>query len=108
MIVTRLDLKELETVNRYLGGRLSESECADFEQRLTHDPELVRELESIARFKVGLQVLHERGELEAAVRGPHWSYRWIAIAAAIAVLAIGVLTFQSFVTPSAPSMLAAV
>ncbi len=108
MSVTKLDLHEFETANRYLTGRLSEAECAEFEKRLTREPELVRELEAIARFKVGLQVLHERGQLEAATRGPHWSYRWLAMAAAIAVLAIGVLMFRSFVTPSEPSMLAAV
>ena len=108
MSVTKLDLQEFETANRYLTGRLSDAECADFENRLTHEPGLVRELEAIARFKVGLQVLHERGELEAATRGPHWSYRWLAMAAAIAVLAVGVITFRSFVTPSVPSMLAAV
>lgn len=108
MSVTKLDLQEFETANRYLTGRLSDAECADFENRLTREPELVRELEAIARFKVGLKVLHERGELEAVTRGPHWSYRWLAIAAAIAVLAIGVITFRGFVTPSVPSMLAAV
>jgi hypothetical protein len=108
MSVTKLDLQEFETANRYLTGRLGEAECADFEKRLTQDPELMRELEAVARFKVGLQVLHERGELEAATRGPHWSYRWIALAAALAVLAVGVLTFRSFVTPDERSMLAAV
>jgi hypothetical protein len=108
MSVTKLDLHEFETANRYLTGRLSEAECAEFEKRLTREPELVRELEAIARFKVGLQVLHERGQLEAATRGPHWSYRWLAIAAAIAVLAIGVLMFRSFITPGERSMLAAV
>jgi hypothetical protein len=108
MSVTNIGLQEFETVNRYLTGRLSDAECAEFEKRLTREPELVRELEAVARFKVGLQVLHERGELDAATRAPHWSYRWLAIAAAIAVLAIGVVTFRSFVTPAERSMLAAV
>jgi hypothetical protein len=108
MSVTKIDLQELERANRYLSGRLSDAECADFEKRLVREPDLVRDLEAIARFKVGLQVLHERGELEATTRAPHWSYRWVALAAAVAVLAIGVLTFRSFVAPSGPSMLAAV
>jgi hypothetical protein len=108
MPVTRIDLQEFETANRYLTGRLSEAECVELEKRLTREPELLRELEAVARFKVGLQVLHERGELEAATRGPHWSYRWLAMAAAIAVLAIGALMFRSFVTPDERSMLAAV
>jgi hypothetical protein len=108
MSVTKLDLHDFETANRYLAGRLNDDECAEFEKRLTQEPELVRELEAVARFKVGLQVLHERGELEAATRAPHWSYRWLAVAAAIAVLAIGVMTFRSFVTPGERSMLAAV
>ena len=108
MSVTRMDLEEFETANRYLTGRLSDAECADFESRLVREPQLVRDLEAMARFKVGLQVLQERGELADAVRGPHWSYRWLAVAAAIAVLAIGVLTFRSFVTPGEHSMLAAI
>lgn len=108
MSVTKLDLHDFETVNRYLTDRLSDAECAEFEKRLTQEPELVRELEAIARFKVGLQVLHERGDLNASTGAPHWSYRWLAVAAAIAVLAIGVMTFRSFVTPGERSMLAAV
>ncbi len=108
MSVTRMDLEGHEKANRYLSGRLSDAECADFENQMVRDPQLVRELEAIARFKVGLEVLQERGELEAVVRGPHWSYRWLAVAAAIAVLAIGALTFRSLVTPGERSMLAAV
>lgn len=108
MAVTRTDVQEFEEANRYVSGRLSEAECVEFERRLVRDPQLVRELEAIARFKVGLQVLDERGELEQAMRGPHWTYGWLAVAAAIAVLAIGVLTFRSFVTPHERSMLAAV
>jgi hypothetical protein len=103
-----MDLEGLEKANRYLSGRLSDAECAEFESEMVRDPQLVRELEAIARFKVGLEVLQERGELDAVVRGPHWSYRWLAVAAAIAVLAIGALTFRSLVTPGERSMLAAV
>jgi len=107
MDFTRPDLQEFEKANRYLSGRLDDAERAEFEGRLVQDPQLVRELEAIARFKVGLQVLEDRGQLDQVVRGPHSSYRWLALAAAVAVLAIGVLTFQSFVTPSERSMLAA-
>ncbi len=49
---------------------LDDAECADFETRLVRDPQLLRELEAIARFKVGLQVLDERGELEAGDTRP--------------------------------------
>lgn len=108
MAVTKIGVEEFETANRYLSGRLSDAESADFESRLVQEPALVRDLEAVARFKVGLQILDERGELDAAMRGPHWSYRWLAVAAAIAVLAIGVLTFRTFEMPSQRSMLAAV
>jgi hypothetical protein len=108
MAVTRTDVQEFEEANRYLADRLSDTERADFENRLVREPQLVRELEAIARFKVGLQVLDERGELDQAMRSAHWSYGWLAVAAAIAVLAIGVLTFRSFVSPGERSMLAAV
>jgi hypothetical protein len=107
MSVTRIDLEELETANRYLSGRLSEAECAAFETRLVREPELVRELEAIARFKVGLQVLDERGQLDDATRVPGWP-RLLAVAAAVAVLAFGALMFRKVATPTAPSMLAAV
>lgn len=108
MSVTRIDLDGFEKANRYLSGRLSEAECADFESEMVRDPQLMRELETIARLKVGLQVLEERGELDEVVRGAHWSYRWIAVAAAVGVLAIALLTFRSFVTPGERSMIAAV
>ncbi len=108
MSVTRIDLDGFEKANRYLSGRLSEAECAEFESQMVRDPQLVRELEAIARLKVGLQVLEERGELDALVRGAHWSYRWIAVAAAVGVLAIALLTFRGFVTPEERSMIAAV
>jgi hypothetical protein len=103
-----MDVDEFEKANRYLSDGLSDAESADFEKRLVREPELLLELEAIARFKVGLQVLDERGELEAAIRGPHWSHRWVAVAAAVAVLAIGLFTFRSFVTPTPQSILAAV
>jgi hypothetical protein len=107
MSVTRIDLEELETVNRYLSGRLSDAECTAFETRLVSEPQLVRELEAIARFKVGLQVLDERGQLDEATHAPAWP-RLLAVAAAVMVLALGMLTFRSVLRPAEPSMLAAV
>ncbi|MEJ0038767.1 MAG: hypothetical protein WDO68_22275 [Gammaproteobacteria bacterium] len=108
MSVTRIDLDEFETANRYLAGRLNDAECAAFETRLVQDPQLVRDLEAIARFKVGLQVLHSRGELDEATRAPRWSYRLLAVAAAVAILAFGTLMFRNVFAPSVPSLLAAV
>jgi hypothetical protein len=107
MSVTKIGLDEFETVNRYLSGRLTEAECAAFETRLVREPELVRELEAIARFKIGLRALQDRGELEQTLEAPPWP-RLFAVAAAVVVLALGALMYSNVYTPAERSLLAAV
>lgn len=108
MSVTRIDLDEQELANRYLAGRLTDAECEAFENRLVQEPELIRDLEAVARFKVGLQVLEERGELENAIRGSRWTPAWFAVAAAAALVVVGVLLVPYMITVRQPSLLASI
>jgi hypothetical protein len=78
--------------SRYLADQLTDAECADFEARLIKDPETVAELEATARLKIGLERLRRSGELTELMREPSQSNRttFIAIAASVAAVAIGV------------------
>lgn len=78
-------------VARYLADRLTDEERAAFEAYYLEHPDVVQELEAAARFKVGLMKLRETGELKQLLQPqqrPQWHY--IAAAAAIAALAVGV------------------
>src|SRR5262249_37968305 len=55
--------------SRYLADQLSEAECAEYEARITEDPDTVAELEATARLKIGLQRLRRSGELSALIAG---------------------------------------
>lgn len=79
-------------VARYLADQLSESEREAFEAYYLEHPEVVREMEATARFKAALASLADRGELSQLIhaRPARRPGRWLAIAAAIAAVAIGV------------------
>lgn len=87
--------------NRYLADLLCEAERDEFEANLLRDPEAVRELEATARLKVGLWRLRETGELAPLLRPrPTFTQPWgAAVAASVAVLAIGVALFRWSVSP---------
>ena len=78
-------------VARYLANRLTDEEREAFEAYYVEHPDIVQEMEAAARFKVGLMKLRESGELTKLMQRdqrPQWHY--IAAAAAIAALALGV------------------
>jgi hypothetical protein len=92
---------------RYLSDQLSEEELRDFEAQLVTNPELVKDLEAAVRLKVGLHKLAKTNELSSllnttgANRTP--KSRLFALAASVAVIAIGVtfwLSRESFDSPS--------
>jgi hypothetical protein len=95
-------------VARYLADQLPDGEREAFESCYLEDPELLRELEAAARFKVGLMHLRDAGELEGLMQQRSLFTRTLRFAAAAAVIvaAIGI-AFLSTRNPSAPSMLAA-
>ena len=78
-------------VARYLADRLTDEEREAFEAYYLEHPDVVQELEAAARFKVGLMKLRDSGELTQLLqqeKRPQWHY--IAAAAAVAALAVGV------------------
>src|SRR5688572_30590247 len=94
-------------VARYLADQLSESERAEFEACFLEHPEIVKEMETVARMKVGLMQLQASGELDRLTREKARIPRWqmFAAAAAIAAIAFGLSTFLT--RNSAPLIVAA-
>lgn len=95
-------------VNRYLADQLSASERDDFERRMVESPDVLREVEAVARLKVGLFTLRKAGDLDAIVasqrRAPQAT--WFALAATVAAVAIGIFVWRGE-TPAASQVLAA-
>jgi hypothetical protein len=79
--------------SRYLADQLSETECAEYEDRFLQDPETVAEIEATARLKIGLERLRRSGELNELISGastPGPSRTWVlALAATLAALVLG-------------------
>ena len=83
---------------RYLADQLADGERSRYEALLASSPDAVRELEEVARLKVGLEKLRESGELSPLLGERH--RRSIprfatALAAGIAALVIGVVVWRS-------------
>ncbi|MBB6092930.1 hypothetical protein HNQ60_001808 [Povalibacter uvarum] len=82
-------------VARYLADQLPDDERAAFETYYLAHPEIVRELEATARFKVGLGQLRESGELTTLLQHKPWfrQERYQALAASVALVAIALFLF---------------
>jgi hypothetical protein len=80
-------------VARYLAGQLSEEEGAAFEAYYLEHPEIVREMETTARFKAGLLKLRDQGELASLLEQspPRYWVRAAAIAAGIAAVVVAMI-----------------
>jgi hypothetical protein len=99
-------IDEHHIVARYLADRLSDAERKAFEAYYLEHPDVVQDMEAVARLKVGLARLQESGELGksiAARRVPR-NYYYIAAAAAVIVAAVGLLYLRE---PPQRTMLAA-
>ena len=94
-------IDEHHIVARYLADQLSDAEREAFEAYYLEHPEMVREMEATARFKAGLASLADRGELTQLInsRPARSTGHWLALAAAVTAVAIGV---TYFVRTSAP------
>jgi hypothetical protein len=90
-----MDLKHIEdqhVVARYLADQLSDADREAFEAYCAEHPEMYRELEVAARFKVGLARLEEDRELEAVLaKKPGPMAFTLRHAAVIGGLAIGLV-----------------
>lgn len=89
--------------NRYLAGQLTAAEQAEYEALLLAHPEALRELEAVARLKVGLARLQEQGKLDALIDAPSSAGRFgllrhpglVALAASLALAVVGALFWQN-------------
>jgi len=81
-----------QLVRDYLAGSLSDVATRDLESRISRDPALVRTLEELLRFREGLEILRDRGEIAAllAPRPRPW-LRWVLPLGAAAAIAAAVL-----------------
>jgi hypothetical protein len=89
--MNRTEIEQGHWVERYLAGRLSETETRRFEAYWIEHPALISDLEAGSRLKSGLAGLRERGELAGLLRPSWWSgrLRLLALAASVAVVAVG-------------------
>lgn len=83
-------------VSRYLAGTLSHADAERFEAYWAQHPELTDDLESSARLASGLADLRAAGDLDYLVQQPWWAgkFRFMALAASLAVFAVGVVSLQ--------------
>jgi hypothetical protein len=106
--MNRIEIDSNHWVERYLAGRLTETESRRFEAYWIENPDLIRDLERGARLKAGLAALRESGELRSAMRTSWWPgrLRLLVLAASVAVVAIGAALWNGS-RDSAGAMLAA-
>ncbi len=94
--MNRIEIENDHWVERYLAGRLSESEARRFEAYWIENPDLIRDLERGAQLKSGLAALSERRQLDALVRSSWWpgGLRLLVLAASVAFVAIGTVLWN--------------
>jgi hypothetical protein len=82
--------RDLERMQDYIVGRLSDDEHRAFENRLVREPGLVRELEQSLRLREGLRALRAQRNVGRLASRNHrfWAWRPALAAAAIAGLAL--------------------
>ena len=93
--------RDLERMQDYIVGRLSEEERRAFEDRLERDPTLVRELDQSMQLREGLSELREQGYFARASRS-RILQSWLPTLAAAAVAAVAVMLLW---TPTAEPIL---
>ena len=105
--MNRQYLEDHHVIARFLAGQLTEDESREFEEYMIANPEIVHDLESTARLKVGLHVLKDRGELEGVVKSKAvFRDARYALAASVAILAVCALLYFRGGAPQAPHLLA--
>jgi hypothetical protein len=97
-------------VARFLSDQLSEEELQAFEEYMLAHPEVVHELESTARLKVGLHKLNETGELTRLLKPKAFfgDTPYTALAASVAILALGSFFIFRNVSHEPPTLAASV
>jgi hypothetical protein len=128
MNLSRVERIKIEaTARRYIDGRLSEDEEAQFETRMIRDPRIAQEVEITRRMRDSLRHLHRTGELDLVTPPPlsmrprvqlavaadnvmHWVTRprlaWrsrVQLAAAAAAVIVLAATAFYYLRPAPPS-----
>ena len=95
-------------LNRYLADQLSDSERAEFERSMVESPDVLQQVEAVARLKVGLFTLRKAGDLDTIIaaqrRAPQAN--WFALAATVAAVAIGIVMWRGNSTTASPVLTA--
>jgi hypothetical protein len=79
-----------ESAERYVSGRMDETEERQFEEEvLMQRPDVAADVDVRHRIRLGLQALEERGELAALMERPPHRTGWHFAVAACALLAVG-------------------
>jgi hypothetical protein len=83
-------MNSTESAERYVSGRMDESEERQFEEEvLMVRPDVAADVDVRHRIKLGLQALDERGELAQSLERPPLRSHWRFAMAACALLALG-------------------
>ncbi len=101
--------RDSERIRDYIEGRLSEEEHRLFEDRLTRDPELVREVEHAVQLREGLQQLSSQGFFRTAAPGTSprtWAPATAAAAAALVAVGLGFWLLRLTSSPDLPLLAA--
>lgn len=100
--ITHLPADDPTLAARYLADQLSEEERAAFEARMLADPAVLHEVEVTARFKAGLALARERGQLGPLLVAERRRPQYLALAAMLALVAIGIGVWRSSDTALVP------
>jgi len=74
--MNRQYIDDYHVVARYLADQLSDAERGEFEAYFLEHPDMVEELEQVARIKAGLMRLRATGELTSLLRPKPWYTQW--------------------------------
>jgi hypothetical protein len=106
--MNRQYISERHLVERYLADQLDDAEREAFEAYWREHPEIVAEMEAVARLKVGLAALRESNQLTTLPSAGRAVPRLFALAAAVAIVAVGAVVWVATRAPSEPVLVAAV
>ena len=67
-LMDRKYIDDQHIVARYLADQLPAAQREEFESYYLQHPEMVEELEAAARFKVGLMLLRDAGQLDEVLK----------------------------------------
>lgn len=97
--MTDISPEDRELINRYLANQLSDSEVAVLETRIVADPGFRNEVELTEALRDGLRELQSRGEIAPLLshrQQAWWRRPRVALAASVAVIALGAASFLIF------------